>query len=107
MLSSLSQSLAQQNQLLSPEASVDHKGAEEKSEIGRLVLETDRKFPPKPKARGDLGRIISLKTNHYQIRMKKPITVYQYDLDIKRFVSRDVDDMDKMIKIARFMRWGY
>jgi hypothetical protein len=75
--------------------------------VDGLAADVACKFPPKPKVRGDLGRMIPLKTNHYQIKMTNPITVYQYDLDIKRLVGREVDDMEKLIKIKRFMKCAF
>ena len=37
-------------------------------------------FPAK-RERGTLGRKIRLRTNHYRIDIRKPFTVYQYDLE--------------------------
>ncbi len=45
-------------------------------------------FPLKPRERGTLGRRIRLKANHYHIQLRKPFTVYQYDLELVRISDR-------------------
>ena len=40
-------------------------------------------FPAK-KPKGNLGREIKLRVNHYRINIKRPFTVYQYDLELTK-----------------------
>ena len=41
------------------------------------------KFPVK-KEKGNLGRPIILRVNHYRLSLKKAFTVFQYDVEVKR-----------------------
>ena len=47
------------------------------------------KFPVK-KPKGDLGRPIPLRVNHYRLNLKKAFTVYQYDVEVKRQRSAEM-----------------
>ena len=42
------------------------------------------KFPAKPAQRCDLGFPIALRANHYRIKLNRPLTIYQYDIDLKK-----------------------
>jgi hypothetical protein len=45
-------------------------------------------FPAKPNERGSIGREIRLKTNHFNIKIKQPFTVYQYDVDVTKLYEK-------------------
>ena len=48
-------------------------------------------FPVKPQ-RGDLGRPIQLKTNHYSLNLKNPFTIYQYHVEFVNVEEKPVKD---------------
>ena len=62
-------------------------------------------FVRKPEKKGDLGRLIKLRTNHYAITIKNPFTVFQYDVELTK-IPRDANDKidDKVIKNKNVMR---
>ena len=53
------------------------------------------KFPAKPAQRCDLGVPIALRANHYRIKLNKPVTVYQYDIDLKKVRDPDFEVANK------------
>lgn len=64
--------------------------------MSRLAVEEVSKFPAKP-AKGNLGRKIVLRTNHFQIQMSRELTVYQYDVSMApkyaaKAGGRSIDD---------------
>ena len=56
----------------------------------------------KPDKKGDLGRLIKLRTNHYAITIKNSFKVFQYDVELTK-IPRDAKDKDLM-KIKGLMR---
>lgn len=50
----------------------------EKSDKVRVL---NGEFPAK-RGRGTLGRVIRLRTNHFKLQVTKPLTIYQYDVDV-------------------------
>ena len=62
-------------------------------------------FPAK-RERGDLGRVIKLRANHYSMRLKKEYILYQYDVEVKRKNEPKVAAKKevKLIKNKRLMR---
>lgn len=46
-------------------------------------------FPAKPKEKGSLGRTIALRVNHYRVVLNKPLTVFQYDVALRKNVHQD------------------
>ncbi len=53
-----------------------------------LVRFMNGEFPSK-KSRGTLGRPIRLRTNQYQLSIKSPFTVYQYEIQL------DIDSQER------------
>jgi hypothetical protein len=64
-------------------------------------------FPGK-RPRGDLGRLIKLRSNHYRMVVKKKFDLYQYDVEINRKSRPDQASAakpdDKLIKNKRIMK---
>lgn len=54
-----------------------------------MVKTLGAEFPAKPVQRGTLGRPIRLKTNHFNIKLNKPFTVYQYDVDVTKLFGKE------------------
>lgn len=70
-------------------------------------MSTNGEFTPKPKDRGNLGRAIKLRTNHYHLTISKPFTVHQYDIDIQKVYrdpSKNDEQDDRTIKNKNIMR---
>jgi len=44
-------------------------------------------FPAK-RGRGTLGQKIQLRTNHYKLSLGKPLTIYQYDVDVEAIYEK-------------------
>jgi hypothetical protein len=90
------------NELIASELS---KETENKS-TSESVYFLGGKFPPKPRERGTLGRLIKLLANHYPISIK-PFKVYQYDVDfVKKFLENN-KQVEKQIKIKETMRYYF
>ena len=63
------------------------------------------KFPVKPKVKGDLGRAIRLRTNHYQISLRSPtFSICEYDVKLEKKFPTENNDNDKTMKIKRLMK---
>jgi hypothetical protein len=77
----------------------------ENSPKSATVRVLNGEFPAK-RERGNLGRIVKLRANHYKLVLKKPYTVYQYDVEL---IKKNVDAVskapeEKIIKNKRIMR---
>lgn len=59
-------------------------------------------FPAKI-ARGDLGRVIKLRANHYVMRLKREYIIYQYDVEIKR-KNEPQDEAAAKLQEARLIK---
>lgn len=55
---------------------------EKSVEKNNYVRVLNGEFPAK-RGKGTLGRPIQLRTNHYQLALKSPLTIYQYDIQIE------------------------
>jgi hypothetical protein len=54
-----------------------------------MVKTLGAEFPAKPTQRGTLGRPIRLRTNHFNIKLNKPFTVHQYDVDVTKLFGKE------------------
>lgn len=61
-------------------------------------------FPPKPAERGNLGRAIKLRTNHYQLALTKPFIVHQYDVELTKKLRETDKKEERLIKNKDLMR---
>ena len=71
------------------------------------VASSNLEIVRKPVKKGDLGRLIKLRTNHYAITIKNSFTVFQYDVELTK-IPRDADDQidpkKDLMKIKGLMR---
>ncbi len=66
-----------------------------------VPVESKYNFARKP-PKGTLGRPIPLWTNHFKVVLKKPILVYQYDVEL---IDRSGKSDDKVVKIKSAMKY--
>ena len=63
-------------------------------------------FVRKPEKKGDIGRLIKLRTNHYALTIKNPFTVFQYDVQLDKIprANEQIDPNKDIMKIKGLMR---
>ena len=66
-----------------------------------VVRTLGAEFAAKPRERGNLGRPIQLFANHFAINLKKPFTVYQYDVEVTKLYGKEGE---KSVKIRAVMK---